>query len=126
MHLQLGSRLGIGKAPSLATTQRSETHPRIALNKQEIEGSYSSSSESESMSGSGDMYNNGGLHEPEREAGTSQVDATPIYQLEFNIKLKYDYTNAWGAEIYHNPMQRQVYRTVDCPTPFEKAPWVNY
>ena len=24
------------------------------------------------------------------------------------------------------PMQRQVYKTADCPTPFEKAPWVNY
>ena len=23
-------------------------------------------------------------------------------------------------------MQRQVYKTVDCPTPFEKSPWVNY
>ena len=122
----MGSRLGIGKAPSLATTQGSETHPRIALNEQEIEGSYSSSSETESMSGSGDMYYKGGLHEPEREVGTSLVDATPSYQLEFNIKLKFDYTNAWGAEIYHDPMQRQVYKTADCPTPFEKAPWVNY
>ena len=104
MHLRSGSRLGIGKAPSLATTQGSETQPRRALNKQEIEGSYSSSSESKSMSGSSDMYNNGGFHEPEREVGTSQVDATPSYQLEFNIKLKCDYTNAWGAEIYHDPM----------------------
>ena len=67
--------MGIGKTPSLATTQGSETHPQIALDKQEIEGNYSSSSESESMSGSGDMYNNGGLLEPEREIGTSQVDA---------------------------------------------------
>ena len=106
MHLRSGSRLGIGKAPSLATTQGSETHPRIAINKQEIEGSYSSSFEIESMKGSGNMYNNGGLHEPEREVGTSRVDATPSYQLEFNIKLKYDYTNAWVAEIYHDPMQR--------------------
>ena len=23
-------------------------------------------------------------------------------------------------------MQRQVYKIVDCPTPFEKSPWVNY
>ena len=97
MHLRSGSRLGIGKAPSLVTTQGSETHPRIALNKQEIEGSYSSSSETESMSGSGNMYYKGGLQEPEREVGTLHVDATPSYQLEFNIKLKYDYTNAWGA-----------------------------
>ena len=53
MHLQSGSGLGIGKAPSLATTQGSKTHPQIAINEQEIEGSYSSSSEMESMSGSG-------------------------------------------------------------------------
>ena len=46
--------------------------------------------------------------------------------MEFNIKLKYNYTNAWDAEIYHDPMQRQVYKMVDCPTPFEKSPWVNY
>ena len=106
MHLRSGSRLGIGKTPSLVTTQGSETHPQKALNKQEIKGSYSSSSETESMSGSGDMYHNGGLHEPEREIGTSHVDANPSYQLEFNIKLKYDYTNAWGVEIYHDSMQR--------------------
>ena len=46
------------------------------------------------MSGSGDMYYKGGLHAPEREVGTLLVDATPSYQLEFNIKLKFDYTNA--------------------------------
>ena len=78
------------------------------------------------MSGLGDMYYKGGLHEPKREVGTSHIDATPSYQLEFNIKLKYDYNNAWGAEIYHDPMQRQVYKTTDCQTPFKKAPWVNY
>ena len=94
MLLRSGSRLGIGKAPSLVTTQGSETHPRIALNEQEIEGSYSSSSETESISGSGNMYYKGGLRELEREVGTSLVDATPSYQLEFNIKLKFDYTNA--------------------------------
>ena len=74
------------------------------------------------MSGSSDMYHNGGLHEPNREVGTSHVDATLSYQLEFNIKLKYDYTNDWGAEIYHDLIQRQVYKTADCPTLFEKAP----
>ena len=74
------------------------------------------------MSGSGGIYLNGGLHEPDREVGTSHVEATPSYQLEFNIKLKYDYTNAWGADIYHDSMQRQVYKMADCPTPFEKAP----
>ena len=45
------------------------------------------------------MYNYDGHHEPEKDVGTSQVDASPSYQMEFNIKLKYDYTNAWGAEI---------------------------
>ena len=78
------------------------------------------------MTGSGDMYHNGGLLEPDREVGTSHGDATQSYQLEFNIKLKYNYTNAWGAEIYHDPMQRQVYKTTDCPTPFKKGPWFNY
>ena len=46
------------------------------------------------MSGLGDMYNYHGHHEPEKDVGTSQVDATPSYQMEFNIKLRYDYTNA--------------------------------
>ena len=46
------------------------------------------------MSGSGDMYNLDKRYEPEKDVGTSQVDATPSYQMEFNIKLKYDYTNA--------------------------------
>ena len=94
MHLRSGNRLGIGKAPLLAPTQGSGTHPRIAQEEQEIEVGNSSSFESKSMSGSSDMYNYDGHHEPEKDVGTSQVDATPSYQMEFNIKLKYNYTNA--------------------------------
>ena len=126
MHLRLGNRLGIGKAPLRAPTQGSGTHPPISQEEQDIEVGNSSSFESESMSGSGNMYNYDGHRKPKKDVGTLQVDATPSYQMEFNIKLKYDYTNAWGAEIYHDPMQRQVYKMADCPTPFEKAPWVNY
>ena len=94
MHLRSGHVLGIGKAPSLATTQGSKTQPRISQREQEIEVDNSSSFESDSMSGSGDMYNFDKRYEPEKGVGTSQVDATPSYQMEFNIKLKYDYTNA--------------------------------
>ena len=126
MHLRSDNRLGISKAPLHAPTQGSGTHPRISQEEQEIEVGNSSSSESESMSGSGDMYNYEGHHEPEKDVRSLQVEATPSYQMELNIKLKYDYTNAWGVEIYHDQMQRQVYKTVDCPTPFEKSPWVNY
>ena len=126
MHLRSGHRLGIGKPSSLATTQGSKAQPQIAQREQEIDVDNSSSSESDSMSGLGNMYHLDKRYEPKNDVGTSQVDATPSYQMEFNIKLKYDYTNAWGAEIYHDPMQRQVYKTADCPTPFEKAPWVNY
>ena len=72
------------------------------------------------------MYDLTGWQEQARDAGTSNIDATPSYQLEFNIKLRYDYTNDWGAKIYHDPMQRQVYKMVECPTRFEQSPWVNY
>ena len=72
------------------------------------------------------MYGHASRREPQENIGTSQVDATPSYQLEFNTRLKYDYTNAWGAEIYHDPMQRQVYKIANCPTPFEMTPWFNY
>ena len=75
-------------------TQGSETQPQIAQREQEIEVGNSSSSESESMSRLGDTYNYDGHHELEKDVGTSQVDATPSYQMEFIIKLKYDYTNA--------------------------------
>ena len=40
------------------------------------------------------MYHLDKRYEPAKDVGTSQVDATPSYQMEFNIKLKYDYTNA--------------------------------
>ena len=50
----------------------------------------------------------------------------PIFQMDFNVKLKFDYTNAWGTEIYHDPMQRHVYKTGKCLMPFEKLSWVNY
>ena len=94
MHLRSGNRLGIGKAPSRTPSQGSGTHPWIAQEEQEIEVGNSSCFEFESMSGSGNMYNYDGHHKPEKDVGTSQVDATPSYQMEFNIKLKYDYTNA--------------------------------
>ena len=109
MHLRSGSRVVVVKAPSCAPTQGSGTQSQVAQEEQEIEVNYSSSSsESKSMSGSGDMYEQTGLHDQARDVGTSQVDATPSYQLDFDIKLKYNYTNAWEAEIYHDPMQRQV------------------
>ena len=94
MHLRSGNRLGIGKTPLCAPTQGSGTHPRIAQEEQEIEVGNSSSSKFESMNGLGNMYNYDGHHQPEKDVGTSQVDATPSYQMEFIIKLKYDYTNA--------------------------------
>ena len=126
MHLWSGYRLGIGKPSSLAMSQGSEAQPQIAQREQEIEVGNSSSFESNSMSELGDMYHFDKCHEPDSNVSTSQADATPSYQMEFNIKLKYDYTNAWDAEIYHDLMQRQVYKTNNCLTPFEKSPWVNY
>ena len=91
----------------------------------EIETIYSSSTNSDSMSESGDMYHEG-IPDQMKEPGTSRLVDPPSYQLEFNIKLKYDYTNAWGVEIFHDPMLRHVYKTADCPTPFEQFPRVNY
>ena len=127
MHLRSGSRVGIAKAPSLAPTQGSGTQARKVSEEQEIDlVDSSTSSESDSMSESGDIYDPMGQHDQAQDVGTSNIDTTPSYQLEFNIKLRYDYTNDWGAEIYHDPMQRQVYKTAECPTPFEQSPWVNY
>ena len=71
MHLQSGNRLGIGETPSLALTQGSGAHPRIAQEEQEIEVDNSSSSESESMSGLGDMYHLDKHYDPEKEVGMS-------------------------------------------------------
>ena len=42
------------------------------------------------MSGSGDMYDQMGPHEQAEGVGTSQVDATPSFQLDFNTRLKFD------------------------------------
>ena len=127
MHLRSGSRVGLDRAPSRAPTQGSRTQSRFAQEEQEIEANYSSTSfESESMSGSGDMYDQLGPHEQAHDEGTSQVDATPSFQLDFNMRLQYDYTNVYGAEIYHDPMLRQVYKSAECPTPFERSPMVNY
>ena len=64
MHLRSGSRVGLDRAPSRAPTQGSKMQSRFAQEEQEIEANYSStSSESESMSGSGDMYDQGGPRE---------------------------------------------------------------
>ena len=106
MHLRLGSRVGIAKAPSRAPTQGNGTQAKIAQEEHEIDPIYFSSFESKSMSGSGNMYDRTDQQEHARDVGTSNIDATQSYQLDFNIKLKYDYTNAWGAKIYHDPMQR--------------------
>ena len=127
MHLRLGSRLGRTRAPSRAPTQGSGTQFETTQDEQEIEATYSpTSSESDSMSGSGDMYDQMGPHEQAGGVGTSQVDATPSFQLDFNTRLKYDYTNVYGAEIYHDPMLRQVYKTAEHLTPFEQSLMANY
>ena len=46
------------------------------------------------MSGLGDIYNYDGNHKAKKDVGTSQVVGTPSYQMEFNSKLKYNYTNS--------------------------------
>ena len=63
MHLRSRSRLGLDRAPSRAPTQGSQTQSRSAQEEQEIEALYSSSSsKSDSMSESGDMYDQRGQH----------------------------------------------------------------
>ena len=101
MHLRSGNRVRLDSAPSRAPTQGSKTQSRVAQEEQEIEANYSStSSESKSMSGLGDMYDQLGPQEQAQDVGTSQVDATPSFQLDFNMRLQYKYTNIYGAEIY--------------------------
>ena len=46
--------------------------------------------------------------------------------IKYNIRLEFDFTNRWGAKIYHDPMGRYVYKMGEHLTPFEKYPWVNY
>lgn len=78
------------------------------------------------MEGSQDMHETLRDLEQGQEAGTSHPKDISSFQKDFNVQLKFDYINIWGIEIYHDIMKWYVYKTMECPNPFEKLPWVNY
>ena len=63
MHLRSGNRVGVAKALSRAPTQGSGTCSQVVLEELEIDAIYSSSFESDSLSGLGDMYDHMGHQE---------------------------------------------------------------
>ena len=127
MHLKLGSRVCVAIARSHVPTHGIGTKSQQHLEEQELDSNFSSSFElgSKLMDKSRDMYGHMGNKEHGKGAETSHVNATPSYQMDFNTKLKLDYTSTWGTEIYHNLLQRYVYKIGKCLTPFEKTNWVN-
>ena len=53
------------------------------------------------------------------------VDTAPL-DLEYDARLKYETTNAYGALLYRDPYKQVCFKLADIFTPFEPRPWVNY
>lgn len=50
----------------------------------------------------------------------------PIREMEFKVKLIFQYENTFGTEIYEDPLGRYVFKTIEHRTPFSAFPMVNY
>ena len=46
--------------------------------------------------------------------------------MEFNMRLKYEGINAYGAQIFRDPLSRYYVKTSEFVTPLQQAPWVEY
>ena len=55
---------------------------------------------------------------------------TPINQrtlaMEFNMRLKYEGINAYGAQLFTHPLYRCYVKTLEFVTPLQQMPWVEY
>ena len=47
-------------------------------------------------------------------------------ELEYEIALMFVYTNAYGAEIYKDPLGYYMFTSTKHRTPFNETPMVNY
>ena len=136
MHLRSELTLGnsFPQARSRVSTQGSSTNSHKPLKEIVEETSLDSQSDSSSetqrtrakMEG---LYDS---HTPLKNpnAGKDMDSLGPSQSFGFgiiyNTRLEFEFTNRWGAEIYHDPMGRYVYKMGEHLTPFDKYPWVNY
>ena len=55
---------------------------------------------------------------------------TPVNQrtlaMEFNMRLKYEGINAYGAQLFTDPLSRYYVKTSEFVTPLQQTPWVEY
>ena len=55
---------------------------------------------------------------------------TPVNQrslaMEFNMRLKYEGINAYGAQLFIDPLSRCYVKTSEIVTPLQQMPWVEY
>ena len=54
------------------------------------------------------------------------MSETQEYSMAFNMRLVFSKTNAHGAQLYKDPLDRWVVKVEDHPMAFEIAPFVNY
>ena len=46
--------------------------------------------------------------------------------LDFDIPLRFRFTNPFGTDVYQDPLNRYAFKTAEHLTPFELSPLVNY
>ena len=46
--------------------------------------------------------------------------------MEFNMRLKYEGINAYGAQLFTDPLSRCYVKTSEFVTPLQQMPWVEY
>ena len=57
---------------------------------------------------------------------TKNLFGDSLEELNFNVTLKFCYTNSLGTNIYQDPVNRYAFKTAECSTPFEEKPLVIY
>ena len=60
-------------------------------------------------------------HRPFKTAATQRTLA-----MEFNMRLKYEGFNAYGAQLFMDPLSRYYVKTSEFVTPLQQVPWVEY
>ena len=60
-------------------------------------------------------------HRPFKTVATQRTLA-----MEFNMQLKYEGFNAYGAQLFLDPLSRYYVKTSEFVTPLQQTPWVEY
>ena len=133
MNLRSGRYLGSRQADLISRISTHESGTHSVGNLEGILECSSSDTQSDSMSlpesgMEGNPAESFDMHADRLRKGKMSKNPfdEPTDEMDFDVTLSFLNTNAYGAEIYKDPLGRYTFKSAEYRTPFSELPLVNY